>query len=81
VTASVAENELTAFALQRLIRAAGPADGPQAAREVFARLGIGELTSATDLLEFSEHLIARGGVFEAVGRGLKVSALLRGARA
>ena len=73
--------ELTMFAMQRLIRAAGPAAGPEAAREALTTLGIAELSSASDLLGFAEQLIAKGGVFEAVGRGLKVSALLRGAKA
>ena len=81
MSTTAAASELTEFVMQRLIRAVGAAEGPQAAREVFSRLGIAELRSATELLHFSEHLIAKGGVFEAVGRGLKVSALLRGAKA
>jgi hypothetical protein len=73
--------EFTSFAMQRLIRAIGPAAGPEAAREALSTLGIAQLTSATELLGFAEQLIKKGGVFEAVGRGLKVSALLRGAKA
>ena len=72
--------ELTSFALQRLTRAMGPAVGPQTARETLASLGVAELTSAGHLLAFAERLIARGGAFEAVGRALKISALLRGAK-
>ena len=80
MSASNGQGELTAFAMQRLVRAVGPSTGPEVAREALTTLGIRELTSAKDLLGFAEHLIARGGVFEAVGRGLKVSALLRGAK-
>jgi hypothetical protein len=76
---STRSSELTDFALERLTRAVGPAAAPEAAREAFESLGLAELRSAKDLLVFAERLIARGGAFEAVGRGLKVSALLRGA--
>lgn len=74
-----ASAELTVFALQRLTRAVGPATAPDVAREALESLGLQELQSASDLLGFAEQLIAKGGVFEAVGRGLKISALLRGA--
>ena len=73
--------ELNSLAMQRLIRAVGPSVGPEAARQALSTLGIHELSSPTELLGFAEQLILRGGVFEAVGRGLKISALLRGARA
>jgi hypothetical protein len=76
---STRSSELTVFALDRLTRALGPAAAPEAAREAFESAGIAELSSPKDLLAFAERLIARGGAFEAVGRGLKVSALLRGA--
>lgn len=76
---SSAATELTVFALQRLTRAVGPAAAPDVAREALASLGLDELRSPSDLLGFAEQLMARGGVFEAVGRGLKISALLRGA--
>lgn len=79
MSSTSASAELTVFALQRLTRAVGPAAAPDVAREALASLGLQELQSATDLLEFAEQLIAKGGVFEAVGRGLKISALLRGA--
>lgn len=74
-------DNINTFAVERIARAVGPVAGPEAAREVLKELGLPALRSASELLQFSERLIRRGGVFEAVGRGLKVSALLRGARA
>lgn len=71
--------EFNTLVVQRLTRAIGPVSGAELMREVCAALGIDEVTSATQLRLFAEHLIRRGGVYEAVGRGLKVSAILRGA--
>ena len=68
-----------ALALERLTRAMGPIEGPTARRVVLSDLGIDAIQSPSQLLAFAERLIQRGGVFEAVGRGLKVTALLRGA--
>ncbi len=71
--------EIDALVLQRLTRAMGPVNGPEIIREACAELGIEQVASPTQLRAFAEHLIRRGGIFEAVGRGLKVSAILRGA--
>lgn len=71
--------EINALVLQRLTRAMGPVDGRECLRAACAELGIEDVKSPTQLRVFAEHLIRRGGIFEAVGRGLKVSAILRGA--
>lgn len=69
------------LAVERVSRAVGPVAGPATVEAALADLGLREIGSPGDLLVFAEHLIRKGGVFEAVGRGLKVSALLRGASA
>jgi len=79
VTSGPSRSELDELALQRLIRAVGPAVGPATASEALASLGIAEIESPAELLRFAEQLMQKGGVFESVGRGLKISALLKGA--
>lgn len=71
--------ELRDLARQRLLRALGPVVAQETEREILGALRITEVTSPSQLLAVAEHLIRKGGVFEAVGRGLKVTALLRGA--
>jgi hypothetical protein len=43
-------------------------------------LGVRELSTPDDLMEFANYLVKQGGVVESVGRALKVTAILRGAR-
>jgi hypothetical protein len=74
-------SSMNQLAVERVSRAVGPVAGPATVQAALADLGLHELGSPTDLLAFAELLIHKGGVFEAVGRGLKVSALLRGATA
>ena len=47
--------------------------------EVFAELGVQGLDDADDRLRFGHALLSRGGVMEAIGRSIKVQALLHGA--
>jgi hypothetical protein len=68
-----------ALAVQRVQRAMGPGAGGDAVKAGLAAIGVPEIKSPVDLLAFAEFLIARRGVYEAVGRGLKVTAILRGA--
>ncbi|MDP2344622.1 MAG: hypothetical protein Q8O67_26975 [Deltaproteobacteria bacterium] len=49
--------------------------------EVFKELGVSNLDDADDRLRFGQALVPRGGVFEAIGRSIKVQALLHGANA
>jgi hypothetical protein len=72
-------NPMTETACSRLIKAVGREKGLRVASEVLSELGLRELQTPTDLLNFSNHLIHKGGAIEFVGRALKVSALLRGA--
>jgi hypothetical protein len=73
-------NEITTLAVSRLRRAMGDAAGDRCAEETLTELGLRELRSPSDLLDFANCLIKRGGVRQVVGSALRVSALLRGAR-
>jgi len=72
-------NPLTESAFIRLTKALGRDRGLRYGQDALNELGISELLTAQDLLGFANHLIRHGGIIEAVGRALKVSALLRGA--
>lgn len=67
------------LAHERLTKALGPTRATDITREVLSRLGSRELESPQDLLDFAVLLIKHGGLVQAVGRSLKVQALLRGA--
>ncbi len=72
-------SEFDELARERLFRAIGPAQAPATIEEAMSSLGLSQLRSPTELLRFAEQLMQKGGVFESVGRGLKISALLKGA--
>lgn len=72
-------NPMTESAFGRLTKALGRDRGMAFGQEALAQLGKSQLITPDDLLQFANVLIKRGGVIEAVGRALKVSALLRGA--
>ncbi len=65
--------------MSRLSRALGPQKGNSLASAILATMGIPILETPQDLCDFSNHLIGYGGLAEAVGRSLKVMALLRSA--
>jgi hypothetical protein len=71
---------LTALAVTRLTRAMGHARGTQCAHEALTQLGLAELTTPSDLLDFANCLLQKGGLVEVVGTALKIAAILRGAR-
>lgn len=72
---------LTEGVMERLTKAVGRTAGERYAKEALATLGMRELSTADDLLAFANYLLTKGGVAESVGRALKVTAILRGARA
>ncbi len=72
-------NSLTETTLTRLKRALGPQKGEAMAALIFSKMGLNQISSPQDLCDFANHLIQHGGVAEAVGRSLKVMALLRSA--
>lgn len=58
--------------------------GNEAADELVAttmrRVGLKDLSAPDDLAKFAEELIRTGGLVEAVGRAIKIQALLAGAK-
>jgi hypothetical protein len=73
-------NEMTLMAVTRLRRALGHTAADRCAKDALDKLGLTELKSATDLLEFANCLLEQTGATAVVGNALKVTALLRGAR-
>jgi len=67
-------------AMERLMKAVGRAAGERYAKEALATLGVRELSTPDELLAFANYLLRKGGVAESVGRALKVTAILHGAR-
>jgi hypothetical protein len=63
----------------RLSKALGPGRAQEIMLETTERMGGRDLESPQDLLTFAELLIKAGGLVQAVGRSLKVQALLHGA--
>lgn len=68
-------------ALVKLINMMGRDKAEELAIEIYTELGIRGLASPTDRLRFGDALVKRGGVLEAIGRSIKVQALLQGAQA
>ena len=66
-------------ALLKLVKMLGREGADQVAAEVFNELGLRDIGSPTDRLRFGEALCRRGGLLEAIGRSIKVQALLQGA--
>ena len=64
---------------QRLAKALGPKRAAEAMAHGFARLGGRPIDTPQDMLDFAEALVKSVGLVQAVGRSLKVQALLRGA--
>jgi hypothetical protein len=67
------------FILERLTKALGATRASEVMNERLSLWRPRPLETAQDLLEFSNHLMRCGGLIQAVGRSLKVQALLRGA--
>ena len=67
------------FILERLTKALGPTRASEVMNERLSQWRPRPLDTAQDLLEFSNHIMRCGGLIQAVGRSLKVQALLRGA--
>lgn len=66
-------------ALVKLRNVLGPTKAEALVAEVLAEIGIQQLDTADDQFRFGEALVKRGGLLEAVGRSIKVRALLHGA--
>src|SRR5262245_42546790 len=66
-------------AYDRLNRALGADVAARYQRDALDALKIEAIQTPNDLLGFADYLVTQGGVPEAVGRALRVTALLRGA--
>jgi hypothetical protein len=67
------------IALQKLSHVMGADRGRAVFVQILGRLERGDIFSPQDLLDFANALIGDGGLHRAVGRTLKVTAVLRGA--
>ncbi len=65
--------------MKRLVHVYGEAKGEALYRETLEQTGLTELGSPDDEMRFADALIDSGGLLEAMGRSLRVRALLRGA--
>jgi len=63
----------------KLVRVLGEGRAAQLISEVLHERGLAGLESPTDRYVFATALIDRGGVLEAIGRAMRVQALLQGA--
>lgn len=67
------------IALGRLVKLMGDRRGSALFRTILQEHHMEEMRTADDLMTFALALMARGGVYEAVGRAVKIQALLDGA--
>lgn len=68
------------IALRKLITTLGPVRGAVVISEVLAEIGLRELQTPTDRMHFANALMKRSGLLEAIGRAIKIQAILHGAR-
>ncbi len=64
---------------ERLVKALGPRRASEVFREALTFFGDRPVETPQDMYDFATILIRAGGLVQAVGRTLKVQALLRGA--
>lgn len=67
-------------ALQKLANVLGPARAQAIFEEILRDLALPALRTPDDRYRFACALMHRGGLLEAVGRSLKIQAILHGAR-
>jgi hypothetical protein len=75
----VGRGALAPVVYERLAKALGDRRAGEVYCEAYERFGERLVDTPQDMLEFAELLIRSGGLVQAVGRSLKVQALLRGA--
>ncbi len=66
--------------LQKLTNILGPAEAPKFISATCRSLGLPGLERPEDRMLFARALIERGGLFEAIGRAIKIQAILHGAK-
>lgn len=65
--------------MERLVHVFGRARGEQLYAETLESIGLPAIGGPNDEMRFADALIGRGGLHEAIGRSLRVRALLHGA--
>jgi hypothetical protein len=65
--------------LSKLVRMFGPEKASALVRETLRKIGIVEIATPDDRLRFGGALIERGGLYEVIGRSIRVQAILQGA--
>jgi hypothetical protein len=75
----VARGALAPVIHDRLVKALGDRRASEVFGDACNRFGDRLIETPQDLLDFAETLVKLGGLIQAVGRSLKVQALLRGA--
>lgn len=66
--------------LSKLVRLYGPERTEALVRDTMREIGIRTISSADDRLRFGSALIKKGGLLEAIGRAIRIQAILHGAR-
>ena len=67
-------------ALQKLVNVLGVDRANSLIAETMKNAGLTSLDSAQDRFRFACELMTRGGLYEAIGRAMKIQAILHGAR-
>lgn len=66
-------------AYQKITNMLGEEQGAALIREALEAMGVSDLLTASDCLRFAGILIDKGGLVAAIGRSIKVKALMHGA--
>ena len=66
--------------INKLVRIYGAERTETLVRDTLHEIGLAEIRSADDRMAFGRALIKKGGLLEAIGRAIRVQALLHGAR-
>jgi hypothetical protein len=75
----IAHGGLMPLVYERVTNALGPKRAGEVLREALRQTSDRPVDTPDDMLAFAEAMLAQGGLIEAIGRSLKVQALLRGA--
>ena len=67
-------------AVQKLVNVLGAERANVVVVDTMRKAGLKSLESAQDRYRFACELMTRGGLFEAIGRAMKIQAILHGAR-
>jgi len=66
--------------LSKLVRMYGPQKADLLVKETLRELGLAALETPDDRMRFGGALLKKGGLLEAIGRAIRIQAILHGAR-